>query len=162
MQFRSIPLVSGHDGSAWAAITNRTETRSPIFSGISFWHFWGLGKRVRYPFRSGVVDLFKTVAARDPKHCDALWKTIIERAFEQFRQDRQLLHAWRSHVSCVVFQGYEEPGTGHGLILEAPTVPDSNSRRISHYFIGEKTVGRMYVESTYSTSLSACSAFIIS
>jgi len=31
-----------------------------------------------------------------------------------------------------------------------------------HYFIGEKSVGCMYVESTFSTSLSACSDFTIS
>jgi len=31
--------------------------------------------------------------------------------------------------------------------------------QIRHYFIGEKSVGCMYVESTFSTSLLACSDF---
>jgi hypothetical protein len=33
---------------------------------------------------------------------------------------------------------------------------------IRHYFIGEKSVGCMYVTSTFSTSLSVCSDFTIS
>jgi hypothetical protein len=34
--------------------------------------------------------------------------------------------------------------------------------QIRHYFIGEKSVGRMYVESIFSTSLLACSDLITS
>jgi hypothetical protein len=36
------------------------------------------------------------------------------------------------------------------------------SCKIRHYFIGEKSVGRMKVKSTFSTSLLACSDFITS
>jgi hypothetical protein len=41
-------------------------------------------------------------------------------------------------------------------------VMEAKTRPIWHYFIGEKSVGRMYVTSTLFTSLSACSDFIIS
>jgi len=62
----------------------------------------------------------------------------------------------------------------HILILFAPTEfltshvnqdcddLSHESWQIWHYFIGEKSVGCMYVTSTFSTSLSACSDFIIS
>ena len=36
------------------------------------------------------------------------------------------------------------------------------SSQIGHYFNGEKSVGRMYVESIFSTSLLACSDLITS
>ena len=35
----------------------------------------------------------------------------------------------------------------------------ANSASTTYYFIGEKSVGRMYVESTFSTVFSVCSDF---
>ena len=69
------------------------------------------------PLCSCAVDLFQAVAAGYPKYRDALRKTVIESAFEEFRQDRQLLYAWGAHVAFVIFQRYGEPRIGHGLIV---------------------------------------------
>src|ERR1700691_3516445 len=48
---------------------------------------------------------------------------------------------------------------GGGLPDKLVTI---GSCRIRHYFIGEKSVGRMYVESAFSTSLLDCSDFTTS
>jgi hypothetical protein len=72
-----------------------------------------------HPLCNCGVNLFQTVAARYPQHCDTFWKTKIESALEEFSQRRQLLHACGTHVAFIVFQGYREPGIGHGLILGA-------------------------------------------
>ena len=54
--------------------------------------------------------------------------------------------------------GCEVPSVGGALLLFlADTEP-----QIQRYFMGEKSVGRMYVESSFSTSLSACSDLITS
>jgi hypothetical protein len=55
-----------------------------------------------------------------------------------------------------------------GVELRCPVVEVMNSTAvriescpIPHYFIGEKSVGRMYITSTFSTSLLACSEFFL-
>src|SRR5215831_5335517 len=61
------------------------------------------------PFCSFTVDLLQAVAARYSKHRDAPRNTIIERAFKQLSQSRQLLHTWGTHVPFIIFQRYGEP-----------------------------------------------------
>jgi hypothetical protein len=56
---------------------------------------------------------------------------------------------------------------GSGVVKFAyeAVIPRPFQRETAHlarYFVGEKSVGCMYVTSTFSTNLSACSDFIIS
>jgi hypothetical protein len=50
-------------------------------------------------------------------------------------------------------------GSHGGAELDVVTLESANVR---HYFIGEKSVGRMYAESNFSTSLLACSDLMTS
>jgi len=50
---------------------------------------------------------------------------------------------------------------GRGLVAGARFLP-SDLGRVARYFVGEKSVGRIYVRSIFSTSLVACSDLITS
>jgi hypothetical protein len=62
----------------------------------------------------------------------------------------------------IVNQRIKPPTNQSSAGVELRVSSRIESRQNRHYFIGEKSVGRMYVESIFSTSLSACSDLITS
>ena len=99
--------------------------------------------------------------------CGNIFEIIFFGQGDTFRG--RLFHLENEEASCVM------PYLGHRMILRlvassigSPigaawrSVNPSPRVATSRYFNGEKSVGRMYVESIFSTSLLACSDFITS